>query len=344
MDISFGIIIKPNTVAEAVSEAALAEGCGFDLLGFVDSQSVYRELYVTMAACAGATSRARLFPAVSNPVTRHPAVSASAIASIDDLAPGRTDFGIGSGDSAVLNLRERPSRLADMREYVQAVRQLLQRGAASYTGRELGMSWSATHPIPLYISAEGPKTLELAGEIADGVVINPGLEPELIQQALDHIATGARRADRDPAGIDVRLIARVNVCADREAGIREIAMELASSAHHVFRFTTEGKQVPTRLLDAVGRVQSQYVPAEHERNTGANARVVEREPELLDYLADRFAVVGSPEQCAERVVNMIGAGVSSILFTGFVTDRGTLIQALGTQVIPAVRRAVAAPA
>ena len=94
MTIRSGIIIRPDSVEEAASEAALAERYGFDSLGFVDSQSVYRELYVSMAAAANVTSRLRLLPAVSNPVSRHPAVTASAIASTAKLSGGRARLGI----------------------------------------------------------------------------------------------------------------------------------------------------------------------------------------------------------------------------------------------------------
>lgn len=338
MSANFGIIVRPNSVAEAVGEARNAQAVGFDTLGFVDSQSVYRELYVTMAACAEATDRIRLMPAVSNPVTRHPASSASAIASIADLAPARTAFGIGSGDSAVLNLGERPARIAELHEYVVAVRSMLSQGSAMYRGHRISMSWTPTSRIPIYLSAEGPKTLQLAGEIADGVIINPGLRADLIGAALDEIRTGADRAGRDPEDVDVVLIARVNVCADRAAGIREIAMELASSAHHVFRFTTAGKGLPDDLRDAVRRVQDAYVPAEHERTGGVNARAIQDEPELLDYLAERFAVVGTPADCVRQLTDIVTtSGVRSVLFTGFVHDRRSLIDVLGRTVLPAVR-------
>jgi 5,10-methylenetetrahydromethanopterin reductase len=341
LTIRYGIIAKHHTVKEAIQEATLAERCGFDSLGFVDSQSVYSELYVTMAACAGATSRLRLLPAVSNPVTRHPAVSASAMASVADLSGGRAEFGIGSGDSALLNLGERPAKLAETRAYALAVRDLLTTGKANYHGRTLSMSWKPQGPIPIWIAAEGPKTLELAGEVADGVIVNPGLLPELVGDSLQSIAIGAERAGRAMSSIKVQIIVRVNVCDDAAAGIKSMMMELASSAHHVFRFTTEGKRVPKELLDAVKRVQKGYVPAEHEHIGGANAGIVEREPELLQYLADRFAAVGPPEAVAEKLTTVAEAGISSFLFTGFVADRPALMHALSEQVLPRVRTAMA---
>lgn len=330
----FGVMTLPNTVRSAVADAVLAEEVGFDWFGVGDSQSVFRELYATLAVCATATSRIKLGPTVTNPVTRHPAVSAAAMATIEDLAAGRTVFGIGSGDSAVLNLGERPARLAEMREYIESMRALLTGGAARYRGKTLNLSWPG-HRIPLYLAAEGPKTLQLAGEVADGVIVNVGLHAPLVREAVAHVHAGARRAGRDPAEVELWALARVNVCDDVAWGIDEIKMELASSAHHVFRFTLEGKHVPSEMVAAIARVQREYQPAAHEELAGPNAALVE-EPALLAFLADRFAIVGPPAVCAERVRTIVGAGIPNILFTGFVSDRERLLRALGNDVLPAV--------
>src|SRR5256885_16949069 len=117
-----GLLCLPPWVASAVADARLAEDVGFSLVGVADSQSVFREMYATMALCAQATRRVRIGPSVTNPITRHPAVAASGIATIDEIAPGRAFFGIGSGESAILNLAERPATLADMPAYFEAGR------------------------------------------------------------------------------------------------------------------------------------------------------------------------------------------------------------------------------
>jgi 5,10-methylenetetrahydromethanopterin reductase len=321
-------------VASAVDDARLAEDVGFSLVGIADSQSVFRELYVTMALCAQATRRVRLGPSVTNPVTRHPAVAASGIASIDEIAPGRAFFGIGSGDSAILNLAERPATLADIRAYVGAVRALQTMGEAVWNGRTTRLTW-ATRAVPIYLSAEGPRTLELAGEIADGVIVNVGLEPSLVRDAVAHVHAGARRAGRDPSAIDLWTLVRANVTDDVAAGIEEIRMELASNAHHVFRFTLEGKHVPGDLADAIRRVQKGYQPAAHEAlGPSPNARLLDAEPALRAYLADRFAAVGPAAVCVEKLRGVVEAGIDGLLVTGFVADRARLIRALGEQVLP----------
>ena len=100
----FGVTMFPNNLEDVASQARLAEEMGFDYVGIADSQSLARELYVTLSVVAMSTERVMLGPTVSNPRTRHPAVASSAIASVNELSGGRAFLGIGSGDSAVLNL------------------------------------------------------------------------------------------------------------------------------------------------------------------------------------------------------------------------------------------------
>jgi len=329
-----GLLCLPRSVASAVADARLAEDVGFTMVGVADSQSVFREMYATMALCAQATQRVRVGPTVTNAITRHPAVAASGIATIDEIAPGRAFFGIGSGDSAILNLAERPSTLDDLRAYVSAVRALHERRETEWHGRAVRLTW-APRAVPIYLSAEGPRTLELAGEIADGVIVNVGLEPALVRDAVAHVHAGARRAGRDPGSIDLWTMVRANVTDDVAAGIDEIRMELASNAHHVFRFTLEGKHVPAELADAIRRVQKGYQPAAHEAlGVSPNARLLEAEPALRAYLAERFAAVGPAAVCADRLRPVMDAGITGFLVTGFVAERTRLIRSLGEEVLP----------
>src|SRR5262245_20784509 len=143
MTARLGLLCLPRSVASAVADARLAEDVGFALVGVADSQSVFREMYSTMALCAQATQRVRIGPTVTNPVTPHPAVAASGIATVDEIAPGRAFFGIGSGDSATLNLAERPATLADLRAYIAAVRPLHAKRETEWHGRAVRPTWTA---------------------------------------------------------------------------------------------------------------------------------------------------------------------------------------------------------
>lgn len=165
----FGVLIMPESVAGTAELAKLAEDHGFDRVRLGDSQSVYRELYVCLGVAAAATSRVRVGPGVTNPVTRHPAVTASAIASLDELSRGRGFLGIGAGDSAVYNLGLKGASTAALAEAVTAIRDLLVRGQTTYHGQPCHLMW-AHRPVPIYIAGHGPKALRVAGRLGDGAI------------------------------------------------------------------------------------------------------------------------------------------------------------------------------
>ena len=192
-------------------------------------------------------------------------------------------------------------------------------------------------PIPLYVAAEGPRTLELTGELADGVMCGMGLTPEALGASLDYLRTGASQSGRSLADLDVWAFARINIGDDKDALVREIRMELASTAHHAFRFTLEGKGVPEEMKARILEVQRGYNPRRHEAlGESPNARLM-ADPELLAYMAERFAIVGNVEQCVEQIRRLEAAGVDGVLFTGFVEQRAELIRNIG-KVIAEVRR------
>jgi len=203
MRIGFGVNFMPSApVLEVVEWARAVERHGYDLLGISDSQSVSRDVYVTLAHCATATRRIRFGSRVITPVTRHPAVAASAAATLEELAPGRTLIGIGSGDSAAYNIGAKAVSLAELREYAVTIRSLMTTGRAEYHGRMASFTWSRTR-VPIYLAASGPKTLRLAGQIADGAVIRTGLTPEIVRDSIAQVQAGAREAGRDPAELDL---------------------------------------------------------------------------------------------------------------------------------------------
>ena len=340
MQAKFGILEIPRSSDGAVAYATLAESIGFDMVGVADSQSLFREPFVTLGLIGQATEKVMIGTSVTNPITRHPAVMASAIATVQEISGGRAMLGIGTGDSAIYNINERPRGLAGLRDYILTLRQLLAGENAEFGGRTVHTKWTGglDHPpVPIYISAEGPKTLELAGEIADGVFCGMGLSPEVVALSLDHLRIGAERAGRSLDDIDIWTLARVNVGDDLPALTDEVRMELASTAHHAFRFTLEGKLVPPEMADAIRAVQSGYRPANHEDlGESPNAKLM-ADPALLSYMAERFAVLGTPEACAERIMQIRAAGFHKILFTGFVENRTALIETLGRDVFPRCR-------
>ncbi|HEX2849364.1 MAG TPA: LLM class flavin-dependent oxidoreductase [Acidimicrobiales bacterium] len=318
-------------------EVELADELGFDMICGGDSQSVYREVYVGLAVAAMRTRGALLGPMVTNPITRHPAVTASAIATIDELSGGRAILGIGTGDSAIRNLGEKAATLAALREYVVALRGLLRGETVGWRGRAIHTSW-VRRAVPIYISAEGPRTLELAGAVADGVVMHTGTTPEIVADSIAHVRRGAEAAGRDPDTIDIWAMLKGNVADTRQQAIDEIKMGLAGSAHHAFRLGLEGKHVPERLQGPVLDLVHRYDTRAHEVWDGANASISD-ELGITEYLADRFALVGTPDECIARVAALRDAGLRQLIVPALGPDPLRVLRRFGEEVFPRFREA-----
>lgn len=332
----FGVTMFPNNLDDVARGARLAEGMGFDYVGVADSQSLARELYVTLGVVAASTERVMLGPTVSNPLTRHPAVAASAIASINELSKGRAFLGLGSGDSAVLNLGLRPARLAELHHYIQSVREMLAGETSEYRGDRAHVRWSSTS-IPIAMSAEGPRTLAMAGSVADAAIIHTGLTTDVLQDTVGRIRKGERTAGREEGSTGVWAFAKCNIADDRDEAIEEIKMALAASGHHAFRFTLEGKNVPEQYREAVSILHHEYEAAEHEQVGETRNAALTDELGLTDYFADRFAIVGTPEECRDKTRAIFDTGVDVLLITAIGPSPETIIRRFGEEVIAPLR-------
>lgn len=313
-----------------------AEETGFDIAGIADSQSLYRDVYVCEALAAVNTSRIRFGSRVINPKTRHPAVAACAAATIAELAPGRTMLGVGTGDSAVYNIGVRPSTRSDLAAYVRAIRELLRTGRTEYKGAECTMSWNH-QDVPIYIAASGPKSLQLAGEIADGVVINTGLIPSIIRDSIAQVQSGCERASRKLSDIDMWWLPITNVSESEAQALHEIAPTLASAGSHLSRFTTEGKHIPPDLLEKVEALGRRYRSDQHDKPDSTNRALI-TELGLSDYLAKRFSIAGSSGDCIAKLEQAIEAGARQFWTSVHFEDKARFMRDWAGKVMPAFRR------
>lgn len=336
MRVRFGCLFLQSATSEWLQWVQMSEDAGFDLIGVPDSQSVYRELYVTCALAALHTRRATLGPLVANPLTRHPAVQASAIATVDELSGGRAMLGLGTGHSATDMLGLKPATLAALREYILAIKELFARNETQYQGRTVRLTWPS-RPVPVYIAGAGPNILRLAGQIADGVIVGSGLLPGVVRDSLAQIRQGALEAGRDPATVDVWWLARCCVAERRADALHEIRAAVATPGKSVFRFGQEDPHMPADLRQRIARLVTRYRVDEHGMlgDDRDNARVVE-ELGLVDYLAERFAIVGTPEECVEQVQRAAAAGATQVCLRPQVVDKARFFQTWKKRIMPRV--------
>jgi 5,10-methylenetetrahydromethanopterin reductase len=330
----FGIVFLPESLATFGELCREAEASGFEWIGVADSQSVFHEMYVALTLAALNTSRVRVGPLVTNPQTRHLVVTASAMASIDELVRGRAILGIGSGDSAIYTLGAPPATVAGLEDAIVTLGRLTSGEAVKREARTWQVHRTARR-IPIYLAAEGPRTLELAGRVADGVIVGLGLTPDVIRLSLAAIERGARAAGRSLADVDVWWFAKTNVADTRAAAVEPIRMALAASANHAFRFTLEGKGVPAALHDPIRGLQREYNSHHHEIAGAGNAVLTDRWG-LTDFLVDRFAIAGTPGECVAQIRRAMGAGARQFITTSFVPDPRAFMRRWRTEVAGAL--------
>jgi 5,10-methylenetetrahydromethanopterin reductase len=237
----------PLADALAVWEEADAAGVGW--IGISDTPLLAREAYVAAAALASRPGQARISSMVSNPLTRHPSVMASALATLDELAPGRIALALGTGDSAIYQSGLTPSSVDLLRQYIVAVRQLLHGEHAEWRGGDYRLLWtSATaHDVKIFVSCHGPKTLRMAAEVADGIILGFGVHAAAVEFVRDQVSDAARAVGRNPDEIELWW----HVVAPRADTEDEALAYYVSSAHLIARSGAAGGTIPAELRPAI---------------------------------------------------------------------------------------------
>jgi 5,10-methylenetetrahydromethanopterin reductase len=281
---------------------ALAESLGFDTAWITDTHLVCRELWVTLTACAAATSRIRLGPGITVPHTRHVSVTASAIATLHELAPGRLVLGIGTGGSAAETMGlpvGRMARVATLEAQATSLRRLLAGESVRLdTGVDARLAWlERPAPIPLYLAGSGPRMLEAAGRLGDGAIMYVGVAPWLVEAALESVRAGARAAGREPAGLDVALWAPTSIAPDRALARDHVRGRVASALRHAF-------PVPWSAEDqaVIDRVRAAYNSYEHASAASKHRLLV------TDRFVDLMALAGTPADVREQVERVAATG------------------------------------
>lgn len=278
---------------DAVALARRAENLGFGGIWIADSQSTFRETFTLLGACAAVTKRVLLTTGVTNPVTRVPPVLASAFATLDELAPGRVVVAIGKGDTSLRTIGNTPPSLAEFAAAVAELRRLLAGDADAF-------QWGP-HPLPIVVTASGPRALRLAGRVGDGVLFQVGAHPQLVEYALREIEAGAREAGRSLD--ELMLCARIAVAvgADRETALAGLG-DYLRFALQTIRSAVPASEIPVDLND-----------------DAAMARVA--------------VIAGDADEVAHELIQLAGMGVSRVVVP-CLGDGDGQVEMLGERVLP----------
>ena len=291
-----------RSVAAFAADARRAEALGWDAVLQPDSQLRRRDTYVLLAAAAQATERVVLGPLLANPVNRHPTVTAGSIATIDELAPGRILLGWGVGDTAVRLAGLKPARVKELEDSTRLVRELL-------AGREVEVGAARParlphhRPVPVWIAAGGPRTLRMAGGVADGVFIRVGTHRANFARSIEGIREGAVAAGRDPASVKVGAIFHTVLVDDPTRALlmgKSMAAGYYEYSPALFEapgFTWTGPDPET-----LKHTQKVWPDFHHAADLEASGRVVDF---LSPEIADAFCLRGGPAQIVEQLVAVL---------------------------------------
>jgi 5,10-methylenetetrahydromethanopterin reductase len=296
------------------------EEVGFTHLWVTDSSLHARYVYEYLTLAALNSQSLQLGTGVTHPFTRHPATTVNAIATLDEISEGRAMLGVGAGDSPTAELGFRPARVQVVREMIEVARKLMAGETLDYENSTFRLANAQLHykhrdRVPIYIACSGPKMLELAGEVADGVIVQCGVFPQVVDFALEHIGAGAARAGRNLEDIEIWMMACGAISEDRAQGIknsRVMAAWFAQKAPHLCALAGNDSAL-------VKRIQHAFSGGEFHEAQRAAALVP-------DEMVAQFTLGGTAEDARARIDQLVAHGVTRLNFMPVGANRAQSIQ------------------
>lgn len=335
-----------------------AEALGYSDAWLADSQMIWSDCYATLALAAQATSTIRLGTGVAVAGTRPPAVNAAGIATINAIAPGRTFFGVGSGNTAMRIMGEPPMRIAELDRYLAEIAPLLRGGAS--TVRVGDAERSIVHgmpdrgfvnfrdPIPFYVSGFGPRSLGLAGRHGDGAVTVFPPHPNVMERFWTWIEAGAAEAGRtiDRDRFFTCALTTISVLDEGETAdsprIRDECGAFAMSAvHYAYdQWRQLGKAPPAFVApfwdDYCAMLAEVPDDRLHQRiHAGHNCWVIPEEERFVSGdLIEATCLVGRPEEIVARLSALGAAGLDQVMILPAFAPRFEVLERVARDVLP----------
>ena len=322
MKVGLSLGISPREpISHNVEVVQLAEELGFDSVWLADVQLSMKDCFAALTLCAVNTSTIMLSTGVTNPVTRHPSTIANSFTALQELSNGRAIIGIGTGWTAVYSIGRKPATIKALEKAITDIRKLC--SGEEVEGGEHGpyRLMTAQGPIPIYVAANQPRMLNLAGRIADGVILMGGANEEFTAWQIDHVRRGAEEAGRSMQDIKLDLWAAISISDDHEQAVDDVRHWVGSQAETFSKW----RELPDFLLPykhEFERASQAYNRLEHMSQHADHKDVVSAE--LVDYLA----FVGTPEKCLERIHMLEALGLDGVTLAFRAGGRRQRMEAL----------------
>jgi 5,10-methylenetetrahydromethanopterin reductase len=325
--LTFEAEISPGmTSRQTVDLARRAEAAGFDRLG-VSDVVFWPDCFVLLGLIATATTRIELGPMVTNPYTRHPAVLAGVMATLQDASEGRAFLGIGVGAGLEALGQNYPRPLAHLREAIGVIRALLAGEEVDVAGSAVTVACSKmvgpVAPVPIAIGSRSPQVMRLAGEIGERALVGGRfLSPSIAAQYRRWIAEGSARCGRSPD--DVEVAPRLTLCVSRDGDLARRSVKRYVAHYVALLRPAELGLDPTwlaRLDAALARSRGWYFDLDRHDDP-------EIDTLIDDDLVRRFAVAGTPGECVALAEDVLAHGFTSASFNLAAPLRSSLYEGL----------------
>jgi alkanesulfonate monooxygenase SsuD/methylene tetrahydromethanopterin reductase-like flavin-dependent oxidoreductase (luciferase family) len=338
-----------------------AEALGYSHAWLADSQMLWSDCYATLALAADRTSRIRLGTGVAVSGTRPAPVHAAGIATINALAPGRTFFGIGAGNTAMRVMGQPPHRIREFDAYLDTLRPLLRGEEAMMGPLTEGYTGQAPirhimpdrgfvdfgGPIPLYVSGFGPRSLGLAGKHGDGAVLAFPGNSAVMQNYWRMIEEGARRNGREirrdsfyVTALTTMVVLDEGEAVDSDRVKAECGAMAMATVHYAYdQWRNFGHQPPGALRDIwddyCALLESYPEERRHQRiHAGHNCWVLEEEERFLTReVLQASSMIGTRDQLLERLKDLAGAGLDQVMILPSFDTRYDVLERVGRDIV-----------
>ncbi|NXY98228.1 TIGR03842 family LLM class F420-dependent oxidoreductase [Streptomyces sp. BR123] len=332
----FGLVLQTDPPAsQVISLMKRAERNGFRYGWTFDSAVLWQEPFVIYSQILANTQKLHIGPMVTNPGTRTWEVTASTFATLNDMYGNRTVCGIGRGDSAMRVAGRKPNTLARLGEAIEVIRDLAEGREAEVDGKPLRIPWIKDGKLPVWMAAYGPKALALAGQKADGFILQLA-DPYLTEWMVHAVREAAATAGRDPDAITICVAAPAYVTADASAEALAHARDQCRwfggmvgnhVADLVSRYGEHSTMVPEELTEYI-KARQGYDYSHHGRAGNPSTDFVP------DEIVDRFCLLGPPETHVEKLRALRALGVDQFAVYDMHDAKEATIDAYGQHVIP----------
>jgi probable F420-dependent oxidoreductase len=337
MALSFGVTVLPDPPHTRLIELlTLAEQNGFDYGWTYDSHLLWQESFPLLTLAAQATKTMKLGHCVTNPGTREPTVLGSGYATLHDISEGRMVMGIGRGDSARRTIGQQPVRVAEFERRLAMLKDFMNGREVSWNDKDLQLKWVRPElpEIPMWVAGYGPKALAVAGRVGDGVIIQLA-DPVIIQWIMNTAREAAVEAGRDPDALQCIVCAPSHISDDIADARDQVRWFPAMVSNHVMDLIEKygfESEIPKELTEYV-RVRKFYDYEEHSRVGAKHGEFV------TDEICDRFCVLGTAEQAAEKLKELESVGVDQFNIYLMTQGQEETLGAYGRAIIPGLRAA-----